>query len=60
MLLVFPELLAFEEGLRVDVLLVDLGLVVLSLEEFLPLVALVFLPDLVVAEDLPLSPSFLP
>jgi hypothetical protein len=57
---VFPELLTFEEELRVVVLLIDLGLVVLNLEEFLMLVALVSLPDLVVAEDLPLSPLFLP
>lgn len=56
----FPELLTFEEELRVVVLLIDLGLVVLNLEEFLMLVALVSLPDLVVAEDLPLSPLFLP
>ena len=57
--LLFPverEPLAFEEDLRVVVLLV-----VLALEEFLPLVALVFLPRLlVVAEDLPLVPSVLP
>jgi hypothetical protein len=50
------EPLAFEEDLRVVV-----PLVVLALEELLPLVALVFLPRLlVVAEDLPLVPSVLP
>jgi hypothetical protein len=57
--LLFPvelEPLAFEEDLRVVVLLV-----VLTLEELRPLVALVFLPRLlVVAEDLPLAPSVLP
>lgn len=57
--LLFPverEPLAFEEDLRVVV-----PLVVLILEELLPLAALVFLPRLlVVAEDLPLVPSVLP
>jgi hypothetical protein len=62
--LIVPDLLfpvdlerpAFEEDLRVVV-----PLVVLTLEELLPLVALVLLPSLlVVAEDLPLVPSVLP
>jgi hypothetical protein len=57
--LLFPverERLAFEEDLRVVV-----PLVVLTLEELLPLVALVSLPSLLeVAADLPLVPSVLP